>query len=457
MDTSLKHIMSNAFVLDLETTIVPTTSGYSPAPWHGAHVVAAGWMNAGEVWWDPPPPVYVEYATSPDVPPFVTQFADRCLQPICAGETRLLVGHNIKFDLAHLLWPVSDSDRQIILGNCEVWDTMIAEYYLSAQQSISPSLETVCEYYKIPFTKDSTVTEAFKCGLGSDCIDRERLLHYLRSDVSATGWVFRKQVERALALGGPAYVNFLLKQMGASLATCGAEIEGCQLNVHGMQEREIELQRKADEMKLLLEKKMLEHFPDNCAIPPSIDSPKALCTFLYGGDVECISHEKLVTPDGHFVRYKSGKKKGEIRTKKVKDKVQVFGLLTYGATTCLSDMKVCAETNNFSSVNERALRSIHTYLTDWLAAAAWQRQALPGHLQVNDACNFVELLLNYRSVHKDLGTYYTGLLNHVSEDQRIHPSYNHAIAKTKRLTSSGPNFQNISNKNVSVGEDDGGN
>src|SRR5207245_3095826 len=55
----------------------------------------------------------------------------------------------------------------------------------------------------------------------------------------------------------------------------------------------------------------------------------------------------------------------------------------------------------------------------------------------------IELLLRYREVEKLRSTYGESLLAFVSDDDRIHASFNQTVARTGPLSSENPNLHNI--------------
>ncbi len=57
-------------------------------------------------------------------------------------------------------------------------------------------------------------------------------------------------------------------------------------------------------------------------------------------------------------------------------------------------------------------------------------------------------ILEYRKYAKLVGTYIDGLLPHCKEDGKIHTSFNQALTSTGRLSSSNPNLQNISTRDI---------
>lgn len=61
--------------------------------------------------------------------------------------------------------------------------------------------------------------------------------------------------------------------------------------------------------------------------------------------------------------------------------------------------------------------------------------------EFDDPSGFITKLLTYKALSKLEGTYLQGMLNWLDEDNRLHTTFN--MAKTQRLTSWGPNLQNI--------------
>jgi DNA polymerase I-like protein with 3'-5' exonuclease and polymerase domains len=59
--------------------------------------------------------------------------------------------------------------------------------------------------------------------------------------------------------------------------------------------------------------------------------------------------------------------------------------------------------------------------------------------------DFIDTLLKYREVKKELSTYITGLKEVIYEDGYIHGNLHHTSTHTGRLSSSNPNLQNFTN------------
>ena len=52
-------------------------------------------------------------------------------------------------------------------------------------------------------------------------------------------------------------------------------------------------------------------------------------------------------------------------------------------------------------------------------------------------------MLAFKDVSKLLSTYVDGYSSHIDDDDRIRPNFNQAVARTGRLSCSGPNLQNV--------------
>jgi DNA polymerase I-like protein with 3'-5' exonuclease and polymerase domains len=70
---------------------------------------------------------------------------------------------------------------------------------------------------------------------------------------------------------------------------------------------------------------------------------------------------------------------------------------------------------------------------------------LKKHDAGKDAEEFVSDLENLRHLTKEISTYYKPYINY-SIGNVLHPSFNHCVTATGRLSSSKPNFQNINGK-----------
>jgi len=449
---TLRQLLETSTCIDLETTITTTLFGNSPMPWFNNDVVA---IEAIVELFDGDDPNRCKGAQfyRDAIPNFTLT-----LQEL---DGVLLVGHNVKFDLAHMIYGCMTelinnghtpqetlANIHKLLSTIQVWDTMIAEYYLSDQEVSSPSLEYCCESYGIPFTKDETVSESFKLGLGADKIDKDTLLQYLHEDVVNTSLLFRKQIERAYQKGGAGYVRFLIHMMGATVATVQAEVYGIALNQATLNEEAQEIRDELSDCEARLNniiKRVLSPpsglgtlEKSNVTISPT--SNKTVGLVLYGGDIELHTQVPILNTQGNPVVYKSGKKKGEQRYKKGKQIYHAMGLLDRAEHYIPKPSE--------EKVDEKTLQQLLLYVENGINTFTGKP---PCYLRILE--EFLETLLVFRQLNKDLGTYFDGIPKYADKYGLVHPNFNHAITKTKRLTGSSPNFQNMSNKTSQVDDD----
>ena len=102
-------------------------------------------------------------------------------------DTKLLIGHNIKFDLSWLLESGFKYD-----GN--VYDTMIGEYILNRGIRKSLTLQMCCQRRKIG-AKDDRIKEWMDRGISFENIPADIVEEYGKIDVAITRKLFDSQME----------------------------------------------------------------------------------------------------------------------------------------------------------------------------------------------------------------------------------------------------------------------
>ena len=232
----LRDLITNAYVLDLETTL-NSTSNFSGSPHDPANriVAAAGMFSgfnrlyAGITLKGKPTPwplkkqhrVYGHLAYEAGMLDGLDAVADwlEGLHNLCHAPI-LLVGHNIAFDLQYTIPRVG---MRFPWHNVLIWDTMLAEFYLTGQEATMTSLEKACGNHSIPFVKDTEVTEQFQMGIGSDKINPTTLLEYLTLDVQSTNRLFMAQHQAIHKNAGVLGLRYLVGGVPAGAATAWAE------------------------------------------------------------------------------------------------------------------------------------------------------------------------------------------------------------------------------------------
>lgn len=325
---------------------------------------------------------------------------------------QMLVGHNIKFDLHYLRKHFPDHYYNWVINGGTVWDTQIVEYLLSGQSKQYATLDSLSEQYGGEL-KDDRIKEYWNNGIDTEDIPVDELLPYLEGDVENTENIFLQQIDKVMDMNMMTLVNV---QMEALLALQEMEWNGMAFDVRGAASESITLQSElalaeADALTI-----MKSYLPDNAdfkEITPH--SPSQLSLVLFGGDVRCVFEEPTHDEDGLPIRFKSGAKKGQVKTKKVKRKVPIKGM-------------------GLVSPNPKGKTGYYPCDDATLA----KLPIVTGSI--------VEAIVKARTLKKDISTYYDGYRQLTFSDGMIHPNYNQCSTFTGRLSCTQPNLQNATKK-----------
>ncbi|MEK9895963.1 MAG: hypothetical protein VW518_05990, partial [Burkholderiaceae bacterium] len=104
----------------------------------------------------------------------------------------LIIGHNLKFDLAYLMRDMP----HLPWHKYNYWCTQTAEYLLSGHSSTWTSLEMLCRAHGKEYDKRLNLDEYLnKLGKSMRDIPLEELNKYVQEDVEATEFLFKRQSE----------------------------------------------------------------------------------------------------------------------------------------------------------------------------------------------------------------------------------------------------------------------
>ena len=309
-------------------------------------------------------------------------------------------GHNISFDLMYLY--KTNLSLKTKLQSYRIWDTQLAEYILSAQQTKWSSLDELSLQYGLPI-KDDKIKKYFEKGLGSDKIPPAELIPYLEQDVTNTAKIAVYQYKRAMEAG---QLTLIQTQMEALHATTEMQFNGLHIDRERLDEYTVEVVSNYVEVRLDLEEISKGYLED-------INSPKQWSQFFFGGTKKVKVKEEVGV-------YKNGNTKYKMMEKTLK--IEPF--IRYVP----DPEKVSAKTGQVS-VDDAVLNDMLKHTFDAKAIA------------------IINGLLKYRELSKQLSTYVQGLSKHIIGDF-IHGKLNHTATVTGRLSSTNPNLQNISNNPI---------
>ena len=321
--------------------------------------------------------------------------------PAIPESIDIIIGHNIKFD-CHYMMRDSESFRDALV-RLQIWDTQLAEYILSGQTMLYPSLDQCSEKYG-GVLKDDRIKEYWEDGVDTEDIPEEQLQEYLVHDVENTHLVFLAQLEKAVKMD---MLPLIKSQMKALKATIEMEYNGMHFDSEVAEMHSDLLRDDLTDVEA-----RVYAYMEGCGIQgANPHSGVHVGLLLFGGVQTVKEYKPYKDEDGEWVVLKSdGKsgKKGDKRLKKQDVNTLIAGkYMGKGSETASGKWKVDDETLG----------------------------KLKGFV--------VEDIQQMRTLKKDISTYYEGYSKLVWPDGVIHHSLNHCATATGRLSSTKPNFQNV--------------
>lgn len=486
--------LSKAQVIDTETTTYPLfgrkASPFNPDNW----IVAIGHKQVKSA--DVPTGLY--YAGPEDSHGFLATFL-RNTQPAW------LVGHNIKFDLLHLLRDPEDYAvyQEWVAAGGLVWDTQLAEYLLGGmtQEHHTLTLEEVSLRYGGTIKADE-VKDLWEQGVSTQDIPRNTLMRYLLGDpadytepdrvdgdIGNTERIFVGQFVAAQSRG---MLPLMRINMGALLATVEMERNGMFVDADRGRKlaRVLEVQIAKTKVEL------------SAALPPDLPwefnwgSRKQLSALIFGGVIEYPKREYLLAQDwgmfaaGEYVFEECFEDKDEFRrviayAQKTEEAlvledgrlisreewerwlalgptfIESFPV-TYKSGKNAGQFKTKqVKTNDLTKPKSRMGSDVwvfprqHEPDPKWASAETGQWSTAEDvilEIAETSTLPWLKALGSLAKMTKDLGTYYItgeaegkpkGLLTKVGPDSIIHHAIHMVRTVTARFSSSDPNLQNV--------------
>lgn len=385
-------------VLDVETTITDgNPSSFIPEN----KVVLWGMKEGGRA--------LIRFSTTPD------EIWLHGIDPI------LYIGHNVKFDMHYLISSGGELDDigEALVDKDRLWDTMVAEYYLSGMQytlrSGGLSLDDVCRRRGLP-VKDDKVTAYFKKGLGADHVPSDELSEYLQHDLSVTQTIFEQQVLEAEERG---MLPLLWTVMDALATTVLMEQEGMYLDLYGLMREQEHLEERLADISNTILNSIHKHVDPNVADVFKITSPQQWNALLFGGSFTYKKEGLMSDEDGNPVYYKSGKRKGVRRTKMMEYTTTVSPLYTDSTVGLTKTGKTGMYTINPPNIQILLDNTVDPVVNSLLTN-----------------------LLQHKTISKQVKTYYEGIRTQAIHNV-VHPTYHLCSTATGRPSCANPNLQNI--------------
>jgi DNA polymerase I-like protein with 3'-5' exonuclease and polymerase domains len=346
-------------------------------------------------------------------------------------EIDILVGHNIGFDILYLL---KGGMFINLIGSLldwlkkgQIWDTMIVEYLLTGQEEKMASLDKCAIKYGGTL-KDEKIQQYWEDGVETEDIPDEELKEYLKTDVENTHLIFLSQLDRATELN---MLPLIWTQMDARLATIMMELDGMYFDKEEAARQVESIEDSVGTLSGDIAKLLIEAYPEQyfTILDGKISfSQKVLHPYLFGGTIDWYEEKQ----EGE---YKSGIKKG--KPKYVKER-KYFSMPALFDPTKISGLRK-GKTGMYSLDEDSLKRILNTFHPSTIYST----------IKLN-CRELLQKLLLLRELEKEsqMLISLTELAWPIAGDSLaiggiIHPSYNHAITETGRLSCSKPNLQQI--------------
>jgi DNA polymerase I-like protein with 3'-5' exonuclease and polymerase domains len=333
-------------------------------------------------------------------------------------ESTLLVGQNIAFDLAYLARDFERWDEWRDKGM--IWDTMVVKYILSGQTDKFVGLNTLSEAVGGTI-KDERIKDYWDAGVKTEDIPVDELAEYMLHDVSNTEMVFLDQLERADAQG---MIPLIRCMMESRLATLEMEINGMHMDRDIIKHEKELVEEEIEKISSDLAAEILPNFPAEAQPALNINSTTVLSAYLFGDPVfKYSTQDNMLDDDGKPILFKSGAKKGQIRTKWTDHECNIVGQF------------------NGTRYSKKGKSG------KWATGEAVLSKIFREYSASPTIVHSVDLMLKLRGLRKDMSAYYVGYADLLWHDDLLHPSFSHCSTDTGRLSCSQPNVQQCAGDN----------
>ena len=432
-------------VLDIETSYQPTKhGGKDPLPFNPKNILVSVGIND-------------EY--------YFTNHSQRvdegCAYKIQAtlDKTKLLIGHNIKFDLT---WMLEAGFKY----NGRVYDTMLGEYVLNRGVRKSLTLDMCCKRRKIG-SKDKEVQEFMDRGGSFENIPVKIVEEYGRMDVEITRKLFDSQMEDFKLDKNKGLLKTVKMMNEFLIVLTDMERNGIHINLSDLAQVEKEYRAEFAHLRHQIDKIVYEKMGDtkiNLASPEQLswliyskkpkDKKEWARIFNVGIDKHTGKNRKrpqfsrthfrdLVRSNTEIIHKTTAEQcrscvgKGVI--KKIKKDGSPYKKYTK-CEQCDGDGYTYARLAKVAGFNQRP-RSVYD-----IAEAGFRTDRITLHKIVGEAegelKEFIDAIIRHNAIDTYLHTFVAGIKSFTNENSLLHPKFMQAVTATARLSSRDPNFQN---------------
>ena len=374
-------------------------------------------------------------------------------------KTTLLIGHNLKFDLA---WLYEVGFKY----SGKVYDTMIGEYVLQRGVRKALSLKECCNRRNLSSKSDAT-QDFINQGISFEMMPSKIVEEYGRQDIAVTRELYHSQVDDFKQAKNRNLVP-TVKMMNSFLQVLTKmEMNGIQIDLDALHDVETKFKIEYDELREKIDTIIWERMGDTRINPAS---PEQLSWLIYG--VKVIDKKKWAEAFniGIDPQTKKQKKKPKLSrtqfTRMVAQMTQpIYKTRSHQCIHCsgqgriqkikvngepyknLSPCHHCSGTGIiYEETKARAGFTLNpSFVSDVSEGGFKTDRVTLGKLTNTDDAElneFIECITRYNALETYLNTFVEGIKSHCNKDGSLHPKFMQCVTATGRLSSRDPNFQN---------------
>ena len=374
-------------------------------------------------------------------------------------KTTLLIGHNLKFDLA---WLYEVGFKY----SGKVYDTMIGEYVLQRGVRKALSLKECCNRRNLSSKSDAT-QDFINQGISFEMMPPKIVEEYGRQDIAVTRELYHSQVDDFKQAKNRNLVP-TVKMMNSFLQVLTKmEMNGIQIDLDALHDVETKFKTEYDELREKIDTIIWERMGDTRINPAS---PEQLSWLIYG--VKVIDKKKWAEAFniGIDPQTKKQKKKPKLSrtqfTRMVAQMTQpIYKTRSHQCIHCsgqgriqkikvngepyknLSPCHHCSGTGIiYEETKARAGFTLNpSFVSDVSEGGFKTDRVTLGKLTNTDDAElneFIECITRYNALETYLNTFVEGIKSHCNKDGSLHPKFMQCVTATGRLSSRDPNFQN---------------
>ena len=334
----------------------------------------------------------------------------------CLKNVDVLVGHNIKFDLLYI-WDFPKLKEFFLKGGL-IWDTMYAEYLIEGHSDgVRLRLDDLSLTYG-GTQKDDFIKQQWKKGIDTADIDQATMVEYAMNDAINTRIIYENQIG---ILNISNRLPMVISHTEGLLATTEMEYNGLFVDnevtntlnsgyISKIEKAEKELAALHTPKEVVSFNK--KHMDKMVGEPAEFNwgSVAQLRALLYGGVVKYST-----TVEGEPT------KAGKARTKRIQEEVSFEGIVP---KTWMQENEYTYASDGVWTVTDRIIEA----LGDSFETEVWAQA--------------ISILRTIKKLKK-LSVYLNNFEALQDKNKLIHPSLNHTVTRTGRLSAANPNMQNI--------------